>query len=122
MVFNSLIYFLFYAIVLTVCFGLPNWPIRKAFLVLASFVFYASYRPIYVFILLTPILFDFWVALRLEQIDRPVARKAFLIASLALNLGFLGYFKYTNFTLQSATEIATLLGGEARFGLLDIFL
>src|SRR5262245_36813644 len=122
MVFNSLIFVLFYAIVLTGYFGLRKWPLRKAFLVLASFIFYASYRPIYVPILLTPILFDFWVALQLERIERPAARKAFLIASLALNLGFLGYFKYTNFTLESATTLAALFGGEARFTPLDIFL
>ena len=122
MVFNSLIYFLFYAVVLSGYFGLRAWPIRKAFLVLASFVFYASYRPIYVFILLTPILFDFWVAQRLERMEQPAARKVFLISSLALNLGFLGYFKYTNFTLESAAALASLFGGEARFGVLDIFL
>src|SRR5205085_2465235 len=52
----------------------------------------------------------------------PVARKIFLIASLALNLGFLGYFKYTNFTLESAAWIASAFGPQAHFDPLDIFL
>ena len=83
---------------------------RKAFLVLASFVFYASYRPIYVFVLLTPILFDYWVARRINEIKTPRLRKLFLISSLALNLGFLAYFKYTNFALESLDSLARLFG------------
>jgi alginate O-acetyltransferase complex protein AlgI len=122
MVFNSFIFLLFYAIVLTGFFSLGNWQLRKSFLVLASFVFYGSYRPIYIFILLVPILFDYWVALRLARMEHPVARKAFLIASLALNLGFLGYFKYTNFALGSAASVVSWFGPEARFDPLDIFL
>lgn len=42
MIFNSLVFFLFYAIVLTGYFGLRQWQLRKSFLVLASFAFYGS--------------------------------------------------------------------------------
>ena len=123
MIFNSFVYLLFYAIVLTGYFGLGGWRLRKSFLVLASFVFYGSYRPIYIFVLLVPILFDYWVALCLERIEQPSTRKLFLIASLALNLGFLGYFKYANFTLESVSSVAALLGiRETGFGPLDIIL
>jgi alginate O-acetyltransferase complex protein AlgI len=122
LIFNSLIFFLFYAIVIAGFFGMRSWALRKAFLVLASFLFYASYRPAYVFILLILILFDYWAALRISETKPPAARKVFLICSLALNLGFLGYFKYTNFALESIASLAPWFGGQAHFTPLDIFL
>jgi alginate O-acetyltransferase complex protein AlgI len=122
MIFNSLIFFVFYAIVIAGFFGMRSWLLRKAFLVLASFIFYASYRPVYVVVLLILILFDYWAALRISATKPPGARKALLVCSLALNLGFLGYFKYTNFALESIASLAPWFGGQAHFTLLDIFL
>jgi alginate O-acetyltransferase complex protein AlgI len=122
MIFNSLIFALFYAIVLAGYFSVANWKLRKAFLIFASFIFYASYRPIYVLVLLIPILFDFCVALRLNEIKRHGVRKALLISSLALNLGFLAYFKYTNFALENVASLAWVFGSEVRHSSLDIFL
>ena len=81
MVFNSLVFLLFYAIVLAGYFSIGRWRLQKAFLVAASFVFYGSYRPIYVPILLTPILFDFWVALRMDALRSAGTRKALLVLS-----------------------------------------
>jgi alginate O-acetyltransferase complex protein AlgI len=122
MIFNSLIFFVFYAIVVAAFFGMRSWALRKAFLVLASFIFYASYRPIYVVILLILILFDYWAALRISETKPPAARKALLVCSIALNLGFLAYFKYTNFALESIASVAPWFGGQAHFTPLDIFL
>jgi hypothetical protein len=42
MIFNSLIFFVFYAVVIAGFFGMRSWPLRKGFLVLASFIFYAT--------------------------------------------------------------------------------
>jgi alginate O-acetyltransferase complex protein AlgI len=122
MIFNSVVFLLFYAIVLAGYFGIRGWAFRKAFLVLASFVFYGSYRPAYILILLVLICFDFWVALRLHAIQNATARKAFMVSSLALNLGFLAFFKYTNFFLESTGSLTAMFGSEARFDPLEIFL
>jgi len=122
MIFNSFLFFAFYGIVIAAYLGISSWTARKGFLVLASFVFYASYRPIYVLILLVLILFDYWAALQIGRTKEVQTRKAFLIGSLSLNLGFLGYFKYTNFLLETLNPVAAWLGGPAHFTPLDIFL
>jgi len=122
MIFNSLLFFVFYAIVIATYLGINNWTARKAFLVVASFVFYASYRPIYVLILLVLILFDYWAALQIGRTKEPRTRKVLLVGSISLNLSFLGYFKYTNFLLETLTPVAAWLSGPAQFTPLDIFL
>jgi alginate O-acetyltransferase complex protein AlgI len=60
--------------------------------------------------------------LRISETKPPTARKTLVVCSIALNLGFLGYFKYTNFALESIASLAPWFGGQAHFTPLDIFL
>ena len=42
--------------------------------------------------------------------ERPAPGAAMLVVTVALNLGFLGFFKYWNFALENARVLAALLG------------
>ena len=137
MLFNSLLFLVF--LVVTV-FG--SWAIgsaargasgpvaaaartlRFAFLLVASYLFYMAWNPRFIALILASTLVDFWVAQRIEATPdaRVGKRKGLLLASLAMNLGLLGYFKYTNFFLQSVSGVVTGLGGDLAIPLYDIVL
>ncbi len=94
MLFNTAPFFLFLAAVLLLFYALPWWNARKWLLLGASYYFYASWNAKFLFLLGTLTLVDYGCALWIERSSRP---KVALILSLAANLGFLAFFKYTNF-------------------------
>jgi alginate O-acetyltransferase complex protein AlgI len=78
-------------------------------LTLASLGFYAWWRPINVVIILPSILINFALARLLLRFSVDAknrrASKLTLIAGIAFNVAFLGYFKYTNFLVDSANDV-----------------
>src|ERR1700716_3242637 len=68
-----------------------------AWLVLASFFFYAYWLPIYTLLLAVSIAFNYSFGLLIARSERPPQRKMLLYLSVGINLAVLGYFKYANF-------------------------
>ena len=98
MLFNTSAFFLFLGIVLLLFYALPQaW--RKLLLLIASYFFYATWNLKFVPLLAGLTAVDFFAALWIAGTDDAPIRKRLLIASLAVNLAFLGFFKYTNFLL-----------------------
>jgi alginate O-acetyltransferase complex protein AlgI len=87
------------------------------FVTLFSLYFYYKSSGIYFLLLLVATGVDFSLARLLSETIDKARRKLLLIISLAVNLGVLGYFKYTNFLFDS---IFGLTGGE--YQPMDIFL
>jgi len=76
-------------------------PISRIFYVIAfSYYFYYKSSGSYVLLLLLSTLVNFYLALLMDEKEKPKARKLILIIALAFNLGMLGYFKYTNFLID----------------------
>ncbi len=83
------------------------WSLR--WLILASFFFYAWWRPLNVLLIAPSILVNFALArmlLRLgDDAQRRRARTALLVVGIAFNIVFLGYFKYTNFLGNTINDV-----------------
>lgn len=94
MLFNTAQFFAFFVIVLVLHYALPRRS-RKYLLLIASYVFYASWNVAFLPLLATITLVDYGCALWMERLTKH--RRVFLIISIAVNLGFLGFFKYFNF-------------------------
>src|SRR5205823_4658839 len=117
MLFNTVQFFLFLAIVLALFYTAPQaW--RKYILLAASYFFYASWNPKFIALLLTLTAIDYSAGIAIERV-RPARKKLVLVLSLSANLGFLGFFKYYNFL---AGNLAALLGRPPRSFWLDIVL
>jgi D-alanyl-lipoteichoic acid acyltransferase DltB (MBOAT superfamily) len=100
MVFNSLTFLVFFAIVLFL-HQLPlPWTVKKFNLLIASYVFYAAWNPPFVLLLVLSAVVDYYLARWMGRIDRLGGRRLLLAISLAVNLGLLGYFKYGRFLLD----------------------
>ena len=65
MIFNSLEFVIFFAVVLGTFFFVPH-RLRWAFLLAASFYFYGSYNPLILAQLLLSIGATYWLSLRIE--------------------------------------------------------
>src|SRR3954464_662283 len=100
MLFNSLTFVVFFAVVLTAYWTLRSWPARKNLLLVASYVFYGAWNPPFALLLLSTAALAFWLAARIAAASAG-ARKGWLVASIAANLSMLGFFKYGNFLLEN---------------------
>ena len=96
MLFNSLEFWAFFALVLAGLYVLPR-RVRNLFLLLASYVFYGAWDARFLTLLWISTAVDYVVGLRLHATEDPGARKRWLFVSLATNLGILGFFKYVGF-------------------------
>ena len=121
MLFNSLLFLVFFAGALIGAWSLKG-RLRLGFLLLASYLFYMSWHPLFIGLIALSTVVDFWVAQRIEDTEDTRQRKGLLWGSLAMNLGLLGYFKYTNFFLQSLGDASTFLGVPLSFPIYSIVL
>ncbi len=65
---------------------------------------------------------DFGIGWALHAATQPARRRLWLALSLALNIGTLGFFKYCNFFIDSATGMLGALGLDSGLHTLKLFL
>ena len=85
-----------------------GWTSAFNFLAAASIVFYAQWSGLLVLVLVVSVLGNYLVSLQIMQlamVDRPRA-KVWLAGAVAANLATLGWFKYTNFLVDIANQVA----------------
>ncbi|MGD9257794.1 MAG: MBOAT family protein, partial [Gammaproteobacteria bacterium] len=114
MLFNSLTFVVFFAVVLGL-HSLPlPWRAKKLNLLIASYLFYAAWNPPFVLLLWLSTLVDWFVARALHREQRQTWRRGLLMLSIAVNLGILGYFKYGDFLLENWQLLMTAVGIDFR--------
>jgi len=114
MIFSSLTYLFFLPVVFLAYWCTSGW-LRKAILLVASYLFYMSWLPQYGLLLFLLTAANYVLGLFMEKHR---SKKVLLVLSLLVNLGCLAYFKYANFLLQAFFEMAT--GTRGYFGLIAV--
>jgi len=110
MLFDSPVYIVFLALV-TLLFWRLQFRAQNYFLLGASYFFYGWWDWRFVLLLAFSSVVDFYVARAIERAQSlPRRRKALLIFSVALNFAILGFFKYSNFFVDSFLQLAPALG------------
>lgn len=120
MVFSSIL-FIFYFLPLTLLlyYAGPS-RLRNLVLLVMSLAFYSWGEPVYVSIMLFSTIFDYGNGLAIEKClssGRKRAARAVLLLSVAGNLGILGFFKYSNFFIETVNAV-----GGMDFPLLELSL
>lgn len=117
-------FLIFFAIVAGVYWFVPRrWnSVRVWWLLIASFHFYAAWSAELAFLVLSTTLADYLFARAMDRVCNPRIRRGILIASLGMNLGVLGYFKYRNFFVGSLNELlgSAGLGGAGELASLIV--
>ncbi len=108
MIFSSVFFlFVFLPVTLILYFIVP-WKFKNLLLLLVSLIFYAWGEPIYVFLMLFSIIFNYFGGLQIDSLkqsgDTKKLKFSFLF-TLIVNLAILGFFKYYGFVLDSLNSI-----------------
>ncbi len=121
-VFNSLTFIAFFAIVLAL-FWMPfAWNTRKIILLVASYIFYAAWNPPFIVLLWISTVVDWWAANRIAHSSNAFRRRAWMLVSVCANLGMLGWFKYGEFALANFQALAAAVGIQYQAPAFDIVL
>ncbi len=125
MVFNSLAFLVFFLLFFYLYWFTErktsiNW--RNLLLIVGSYIFYGWWDWRFLGLIVISSAADYILGLQIHKAESPKQRKFFLILSLCINLGILGFFKYFNFFTESFAELITLFGFQANPSSLDIIL
>lgn len=124
MLFNSIEFLVFLPIVFVLYWFVTHKSLKaQNFLLLAaSYVFYGWWDWRFLFLILFSSAVDYLVGLGLAKENERNKRKWLLAISIAVNIGFLGFFKYFNFFAESFAEAFTLFGVPFEVARLNIIL
>jgi len=99
LIFSSLLFlFLYFAAVILIYYCLPR-KFRNVFLFVANLIFYGYGEPVYILLMVFSITMNYVFGLLIGKYRNKA--KLFLVLSVVLNLGLLGFFKYTSFIVES---------------------
>ncbi|MGJ8548444.1 MAG: MBOAT family O-acyltransferase [Winogradskyella wichelsiae] len=96
--------------------------LRNILILAASYTFYGWWDWRFLFLIAVSTLVDFYVGKQMHKAEDKGKRKQLLFVSLFVNLGFLVYFKYTNFFIESFVDSFRLFGKELEVSTLNIIL
>ena len=106
MVFSSVIFLFSFLPIFLICYYVAPQRMKNVILFLGSLFFYAWGEPIYIFLMLFSTISDYIHGLLISRCRRKRNARFFLISSIVINLGVLGFFKYADFVIQSINGIA----------------
>jgi alginate O-acetyltransferase complex protein AlgI len=122
MLFNSLTFLVFFVLVYTLYLSIKDKKYRVYLITIASYIFYGFWNSPFVLLLLISTVVDFNVGKRLFLTQDRNKRKFLLIASLAVNLGMLFFFKYYNLFAETGISILNLAGIDWHPPLINVIL
>jgi|GEM_PF-1678430 len=111
MLFNSLNFIIFFVVTITLYYIVPKnmqWKLVLA----ASLIFYMSWRPELIFLLLGVILINYIGGIAIESAEDGKTKKYRLALALALDFGILAVFKYLMFISNTFGWLYELLGRD----------
>ena len=112
MLFNSIEFGIFLPVVFVLYWFVTqkNLKAQNALLLVASYIFYGWWDWRFLSLIVFSSLVDYFVGIAMDRSSDKRKRKFLLFVSVAVNIGFLGFFKYYNFFSESFADAFTLLG------------
>jgi len=124
MLFNSIDFAIFLPVVFMLYWFITNknLKLQNFLIVVASYFFYGWWDWRFLSLILFSTIVDYTVGLGLLKQENQLKRKILLLASIIVNLGFLGFFKYYNFFLDNFISAFSFFGAEIKANSLNIIL
>ena len=106
MLFNSLNFAIFLPIVLFLYWFVAkkSYKYQNILLLIASYFFYACWDYRFLFLLVFSTVLDYYTGIKMSEAKSISMKKIWFWISISINLGFLGFFKYYNFFVNSFAE------------------
>lgn len=116
MLFNSVAYLFFLPATVVLYLAMPvRW--RHWLLLAASYLFYMWWRPPYILVIVAMTLVDFASGILMERARSRRERTAWMVLSLAIDLGMLFWFKYALFAVDVANGLFAAADAPWRFNI-----
>ena len=93
MIFTSLEFLVFFGLVVAIRWPMQNQSLEKWFLLVASWLFYMSWNPPFVLLLLGITTSDYFIGKAIARSNKSSTRHLLMGASLSIDLGILAFFK-----------------------------
>ena len=124
MLFNSIDFSIFLPIVFFLYWFVTNnnLKLQNLLLVTVSYIFYGWWDWRFLSLILFSTIIDYFIGQRLNIETNQDKRKLLLSASIIINLGFLGFFKYYNFFLDNFINAFSFFGFSINSNSLNIIL
>lgn len=124
MLFNSIAFAIFLPIVFALYWFVTNKNLRlqNILLFVASYTFYAFWDWRFMFLLMFSTFLDYFTGIMMNNSSSHSKRKQWLLLSIIINLGFLGFFKYYNFFIDSFVALFADVGLKINPWTLNIIL
>ena len=110
MVFSSITFLVYFLPIFLLAYHLTPHKLKNACILIFSIVFYAWGGPKFIFVILGTTFLDFFLVNKMASSKSDRAKKQLLVISLAMNLGLLFYFKYSNFFIDNINAVLSLVG------------
>ena len=108
MLFSSVPFLFYFLPAVMLCYFIAPKKLKNAVLLVFSLLFYAWGEPRYVILMAFSILMGYVFGLLIEKYRGRRAAKLLLAASVAVSVGLLGYFKYTDFFISNFNAVTGL--------------
>jgi alginate O-acetyltransferase complex protein AlgI len=122
--FNSIEYAFFLPIVFILYWFVSGGNLRaqNAILIAVSYLFYGWWDYRFLFLLIFSTFLDYYTGLKIFDAKSLRNKKIWLILSIGINLGFLGFFKYYNFFIDSFADLLEKMGFQVNIWTLNVIL
>jgi len=105
MVFSSIAFLYYFLPVFLIIYFIVPDKFKNIILLLFSLAFYAYGEPVYIIIVMISVLSSFINGLLIEKYFESKIKRLFLIIDICVSLGFLAYFKYTDFFIANINNL-----------------
>lgn len=106
MVFSSLLFLFYFLPPVLALYYLAPRQLKNLVLLIASLIFYAWGEPVYIVLMLFSAAVDYSHGLLIERWrHRPLTARWFVLSSVLVNLGLLGFFKYAGFFMENINAL-----------------
>lgn len=124
MLFGSVDFAVFLPIVFLIYWRLASvsLKVQNAFVLVSSYLFYGWWDWRYLSLIALSTVADYWVGLKMVDTEEATRRRLLLGISLFLNLGLLGFFKYSNFFIENFVAAFSIFGQKLDLPSLEVVL
>ncbi|KPK82951.1 MAG: hypothetical protein AMJ81_08800 [Phycisphaerae bacterium SM23_33] len=112
MLFHTWIFVVFFLLAYPVYLAVKATRWREPWLLLASYVFYAWWNPLYLLLIARCTLMDYLAVLLMARSQSRWLKRLWLSLSIAANLAVLGLFKYAGFVTDNLNALLAWLGAS----------
>ncbi len=120
MLFNSVQFAIFLPIVFIIYWAIPD-RYRRYFLLIASYIFYMSWNPKYIVLIVFQSVISYYAGIRISKDGKKENKRTILRLAVIAEAGLLFIFKYYNFAIENYNILANIFGIR-RFDAINIIL